>query len=244
MLAIAVVAGSSLSATDLLAMSPFVRGDANQDATVDISDASAILGFLFLGTAAPGCVDAADTNDDGAVDISDASHLLSFLFLGGLTLPAPGPETCGLDPTDDALDCVAFPECGGTPPASVTAVTVAGTPGAYTFSVTVKSSETGCDQYADWWEVITPKGELLYRRVLLHSHVAEQPFTRSGGPVDVDANVEVIVRTHLHSTDGGSGYGVDALRGTVDGGFSPVTLPAEFATELESVEPLPNGCAF
>ena len=65
--------------------------------------------------------------------------------------------------------------------ADVTAVSATGEAGAYTFDATVRSPDTGCNSYADWWEVVSPNGELLYRRVLLHSHVDEQPFTRSGG---------------------------------------------------------------
>jgi hypothetical protein len=56
------------------------------------------------------------------------------------------------------------PEPDDAVTADVTAVRVSGAPGAYTFSVTLSSPDTGCDQYADWWEVITPDGELVYRR--------------------------------------------------------------------------------
>ena len=66
--------------------------------------------------------------------------------------------------------------------ASVTAFSVIGYPGTYTFDVTVRSPDIGCEGYADWWEVVSTDGDLLYRRVLLHSHVDEQPFSRSGGP--------------------------------------------------------------
>ncbi len=84
----------------------FRRGNANGDRSVDISDASFLLNFLFLGGADPACPDAADANDDGRMDISDASFILNFLFLGGTTPPSPGPTTCGDDPTDDPLgDC-------------------------------------------------------------------------------------------------------------------------------------------
>jgi hypothetical protein len=80
----------------------FIRGDANSDGVADISDAVAILGYLFLGTAAPPCLDAADSNDSGDVDLSDASSLLNHLFLGAPPPPAPYPWP-GTDPTPDAL---------------------------------------------------------------------------------------------------------------------------------------------
>ncbi|MGA9190363.1 MAG: hypothetical protein WBZ24_01400, partial [Anaerolineales bacterium] len=67
--------------------------------------------------------------------------------------------------------------------ARVISVDVSGEEGAFTFAVEIASPDTGCDRYADWWEVVTPNGDLLYRRILLHSHVDEQPFARSGGPV-------------------------------------------------------------
>ncbi|MCB0054175.1 MAG: hypothetical protein KDE24_32035, partial [Caldilinea sp.] len=67
--------------------------------------------------------------------------------------------------------------------ADVFGVTVRGDDGAYQFSVEIASPDTGCNQYADWWEVLDSDGNLLYRRILTHSHVDEQPFIRSGGPV-------------------------------------------------------------
>ncbi len=92
----------------------FVRGDANGDRLVDITDGISILDFLFLGGRVPPCFDAADANDSGgdALDISDAVSLFGFLFLGSLpALPAPGHEACGPDPTADLLGCAAYP-CG------------------------------------------------------------------------------------------------------------------------------------
>lgn len=124
--------------------------------------------------------------------------------------------------------------------AKVTEVEVTGNANNYTFAVTVKSPDTGCDRYADWWEVITPEGELLYRRVLLHSHVDEQPFTRTGNPVPISPQQDAIVRVHMSS----DGYSTLAQQGSVKSGFTTVTLPEEFAANLESAEPLPQDCAF
>ncbi|MGB7440218.1 MAG: hypothetical protein WA919_04060 [Coleofasciculaceae cyanobacterium] len=126
------------------------------------------------------------------------------------------------------------------PSAEVLSVSTTGSPGSYTFSVTIDSTDTGCDQYADWWEVLSEEGELIYRRVLLHSHVDEQPFTRSGGLVAIATNQVVIVRGHMHP----SGYGTQAQRGTVAEGFKPVTLPQGFAAAVASQEPQPPGCNF
>lgn len=124
--------------------------------------------------------------------------------------------------------------------AEVLQVTVSGDEQNYSFSVTLKSPDTGCKQFADWWEVITPDGDLIFRRILLHSHVKEQPFTRNGGPVAVKKNMELIVRAHMNTT----GYGTKALRGTVSEGFKKVTLLQDFGASLEKEEPLPTGCAF
>ena len=124
--------------------------------------------------------------------------------------------------------------------AEVVAVTASGSPGGYYFSVQVASPDTGCDQYADWWEVLTPEGELLYRRILLHSHVNEQPFTRSGGPVPIDSEQVVIVRAHMNNR----GYGSLAMQGSPSGGFSPVDLELGKFANLETLPPLPDGCNF
>ena len=90
---------------------PFRRGDANGDGLFDIADAIATLGFLFSGGAL-NCADAADCNDDGLNDVADAITLLGSIFSGGGAPPAPGPNSCGIDPTDDALDCETYNSCG------------------------------------------------------------------------------------------------------------------------------------
>ena len=126
--------------------------------------------------------------------------------------------------------------------ASVSGVAVTGAPGAYQFDVTINSPDTGCSSYADWWEVVRPDGQLLYRRVLAHSHVKEQPFTRTGGPIAIDPDDQVIVRAHMA---GGAGYGGTAFSGSPSVGFSADdTIDASWHPELAKAEPRPKDCDF
>ncbi|MEM8939752.1 MAG: hypothetical protein AAGC64_10440 [Bacteroidota bacterium] len=124
--------------------------------------------------------------------------------------------------------------------ADVLNVTISGKELQYTFSVTISSPDTGCEQYADWWEVISESGELVYRRVLLHSHVNEQPFTRSGGKVPIKEDQIVWIRAHMNNL----GYGGKTIKGSVTDGFVPTEPPKGFAANLEQVQPLPSGCGF
>lgn len=127
------------------------------------------------------------------------------------------------------------------PAGRVLQVRVGGVSGKYTFTTTVLSPDKGCGQYADWWEVVSPDGRrLLYRRILLHSHANEQPFTRSGGPVPIAPDAEVVVRVHIHPL----GYARTALKGSVTSGFKTVTLPAGFGARLEEAKPKPASCWF
>jgi IPT/TIG domain-containing protein/FG-GAP repeat protein/dockerin type I repeat protein len=83
----------------------FLRGDANRDGAVDISDAVTIISFFFIGGETPACQDAVDVNDSGTIDLSDAIYLLGSLFLGQPAPLAPFPDA-GQDPTPDDLDCL------------------------------------------------------------------------------------------------------------------------------------------
>jgi hypothetical protein len=85
----------------------FIRGDANGDHGVDISDAMRTLGYLFLDSRRIDCLDAADANDDGAINIADATYSLNFLFNGGPEMPPPFPRA-SIDPTSDGLSCGAL----------------------------------------------------------------------------------------------------------------------------------------
>jgi len=124
--------------------------------------------------------------------------------------------------------------------AQITAVSISGDTNSYTFNVTISSPDLGCNQYADWWEVIDLDGNLLYRRILAHSHVDEQPFARTGGPVQISEDTEVYIRAHMNTTS----YGSAVFRGSVANGFTSQNLSGDFAKDLEDEDPLPGGCAF
>jgi hypothetical protein len=106
--------GTAVSTEAVLGVTPrpdlFLRGDANGDATTDISDAVAMLLVLFSDEDSL-CDDANDANDDGTPDLADPVYLLMRLFAGGPPLPAPYPQ-CGEDTTQDALGCEVQRACG------------------------------------------------------------------------------------------------------------------------------------
>lgn len=169
------------------------------------------------------------------------SFLCSCLMLNSVvqqSCSGPGDVVIATDDkvtTDDMIENV---DLDGY--ALISSVEFSGDEGAYQFRVGISSQETGCDQYADWWEVLDGDGNLIYRRILAHSHVDEQPFVRSGGAVQISATDRVIVRAHMNNT----GYGRQAYTGSVQEGFSEEILPEDFFLALDQVAPLPDGCAF
>ena len=86
------------------------RADANNDGNVDLSDAVAILGYLFLGSPAPSCLKTADADDSGLIDLTDAVRILNHLFLGG-PMPAEPFGECGTGPTANEVTCESFDGC-------------------------------------------------------------------------------------------------------------------------------------
>jgi hypothetical protein len=67
-----------------------ICGDANEDGTVNVSDAVYIINFVYVGGDPPEPVLAcADANSDAAVNVSDAVYIINYVFTGG----AP-PEDC------------------------------------------------------------------------------------------------------------------------------------------------------
>jgi hypothetical protein len=71
-----------------------------------MSDTLYILKWIYIpGTPDPTCMDAADANDDGVVEMSDAIYLLNWLYMPGSPSPPPPYPDCGIDLTQDDLDC-------------------------------------------------------------------------------------------------------------------------------------------
>lgn len=76
--------------------------------------------------------------------------------------------------------------------------------GTWTFHVTVEHPDTGWEDYADGWDVVTPDGAVLkpdpdspFTRQLMHPHENEQPFTRSQSGIEIPEGVtRVEVRAH------------------------------------------------
>ena len=67
----------------------FVRGDANSDNDLDMSDAMFLFNFLYRDGQVPAVMDAADVNYDKDVNLIDALYLLNYFFRQG---PPPPSE--------------------------------------------------------------------------------------------------------------------------------------------------------
>jgi len=80
-----------------------------------------------------------------------------------------------------------------------------GADGTYDFDVTVRSNDRGWDYFADAFEVLTTDGRVLGRRVLLHPHENEQPFTRELHGVRIPQGIERVVIRARHKPKGYDG---------------------------------------
>ena len=90
--------------TTAVPVSDFIRGDVNDDGSVDIADAIEVLDIVFLGSPTE-CFPAADANDDNLVNIADAVTVHGSLFTPGA--PAlPPPNSCGVDDMAPLVPCI------------------------------------------------------------------------------------------------------------------------------------------
>jgi hypothetical protein len=89
---------------DARAEASFLRGDANEDGKVTLSDSHFIFSYLFQWGAEPVCQDAGDADDDGRISITDGIVILNHLVIGGPAPCDPYPQL-GEDEADDSLVC-------------------------------------------------------------------------------------------------------------------------------------------
>ncbi|HVP36791.1 MAG TPA: M1 family aminopeptidase, partial [Terriglobales bacterium] len=61
----------------------FMRGDANNDGKVTVSDVVYMISYLYKGGPAPSPLGKADANCDGNVNVADVIYLINYLFKGG-----------------------------------------------------------------------------------------------------------------------------------------------------------------
>lgn len=71
-----------------------LRGDANHDGMIDISDLVYLVNYMFGGGTPPPMMDEADINGDGSVDVADLVYLVNYMFGGGPE-PVPCEESAG-----------------------------------------------------------------------------------------------------------------------------------------------------
>ena len=213
------------------------------------------------GRAVPGGVGTAgDTEGPGPETAGGAGRSAATAGQGfdatGGTVPASGGSTASAGTAGGVLggSSASGPSDAGAddaPYANVTQVSVSGSAGAYTFTVSVESADIDCSQFANWWEVLAEDGSLLFRRILQHSHTDENgttdpdapgnTFTRSGGPVDIAEDDVVIVRAHMST----GGYNGVAMIGSAADGFAAAPqIGSDFAAEVETLDPQPTDCMF
>jgi hypothetical protein len=65
----------------------YLTGDANNDGSINVSDAVYIINYVFIGGTPPLPFASGDANCDGSVNVSDAVYIINYVFVGGY---APG----------------------------------------------------------------------------------------------------------------------------------------------------------
>lgn len=129
------------------------------------------------------------------------------------TLPdCPSPDTdddSELEEVASASGVMSDADCSDTADArfpDVVGATLESTgDGTFTVSATLCSAYDTPERYADAWRVLTPSGDVLGVRELLHDHANEQPFTRSlNEPITIPDDVDTVV---VEGRDQANGWG-------------------------------------
>ena len=172
---------------------------------------------VALFTVLTGCASAGPTTEPTPTDTGIAPSPTPV----SPATPAPSTELPTIPPTIENPTTATVPtkEEGNADVLYVRAVLESS--GTWTFHVTVEHPDTGWEDYADGWDVVTPAGEVLrpdrssqFTRLLLHPHENEQPFTRSQSGIVIPKDVtQVRVRAHdIVDGYGGREVVVDLMR--------------------------------
>lgn len=168
--------------------------------------AAACVVVIALG----GCAAEGDDGDRTAGEADTVTTAPPTADVGTDRAAADGGSASGArEPIEvDLLDDGACP--GATadaehPDVVAATLTPADEPGAWDVAVTLCSLYDTPERYADAWRVVTPDGDVLGTRQLLHDHAGEQPFTRSlVGSLTVPDDVATIV---VEARDRANGWG-------------------------------------
>jgi hypothetical protein len=131
--------------------------------------------------------------------------------------------------------------------------------GSYQVTVILQSPEQDCDDYADWWEVLSEDGSLLGRHLLEEPQGFEKPFESQAVVSVEDPNQVLIIRAHFSSDMDetfanydnelilvdeipSSKYPNQAMKGSIETGFKSVRIPRRFAAKVERQDPQPGPC--
>jgi hypothetical protein len=63
----------------------YMCGDANNDQSVNVSDAVSIINYVFVGGMPPNPIESGDCNCDSTCNVSDAVAIINYVFVGGYT---------------------------------------------------------------------------------------------------------------------------------------------------------------
>ena len=207
----------------------FVRGDADSNGRIELTDGIRILEFLFLAGPPPTCLDAADGDDDGRLRITDAVRIFLWLFGDVAILADPGPRQdfavyessdCGVDTTNDRLDCEAqATTCQRGPPGTVTLFDQQYEAAAVVFAL----DKSGSMASAGRWTLQT---EGVTRAISTLSEVAEF------GVVFYSGRVEVFPDTLVSATPANKQVGIDYVRSQIPLGDSCIAEGTIRALEI------------
>ncbi len=117
--------------------------------------------------------------------LSGILTICTVLFVGQTLFAAQTARAGDVDVVDATIDCADDRVC--------------------TISASLLHADTGWDHYADAWRVLLPDGTEIGRRVLMHPHENEQPFTRSQSGIEIPEGVDMVIIEGHDSVHGFSG---------------------------------------